>query len=340
MSLPGRIASLFAAFVRNDRAWLVFFVAMVLALPILLSHTTLSMPSFNDAPRQRLLDERPEIVLIGDSMLRTRIDEKLLSELSGRRISVLEDEGSASAMWYLFVKNYIAALPEPRPRAIVFFRDRYLTDPNFRLDGRYLKELYAVMHGEDPIVGKFLSQPTPGFVGWVHGRTLSLYPATRLHDPMADSLANAAERYTRRILSGGEDIGDILDRTFDIRNLRPDVPSDLASEDIEAVPFDPSPAGSFLPFLVDTAKDHGIDLWFYRVKRRPNDGVHRRQSSDLAAYIADLRAWLSGHGAHLVDETGDERLTIDYYSDGDHVSTQKVDAYTRHFYETHRELFQ
>ena len=41
-----------------------------------------------------------------------------------------------------------------------------------------------------------------------------------------------------------------------------------------------------------------------------------------------------------LDETGDERLTIDYYSDGDHVSTQKVDAYTRHFYETHRELFQ
>ncbi len=336
-----RIAEFFRRFTCHDRAWLTFFVIAVLGLPVLLSHTSLQVPEFDDTTLRRLTKERPEIVFIGDSMLESRLDASLLSQLSGRRVSIIEDDGSASGKWFLFVKNYVAALPEKPQRVILFFRDRYLTEPGFRLGGRYLSRLYLAMRTDEPVVDYFLDRPDPGIRGWFDRAIISAYPVTRLHDPAADNLRDRAAGITLRLTGSDVDFDDQLDRTFDRRNLRPDVPSDLGSEDLEADAFDPDPKASFLPHIVESAATAGVDLYFFRVQRRPNAAtIANANEPTLLQYVANLRDWLTAQGVGFIDETGDPRITLDLYGDGDHIALEDRKRYTRLFYETHRELFE
>ena len=101
---------MFGRLVRNDVAWLIFFVAVVLLLPVILGRTGLSRTPFDRSPTAELqkLDPPPKVVLIGDSMLGTRIVPEQLAKLSKSPVFVNILEGSASARWYLYLKNHLA----------------------------------------------------------------------------------------------------------------------------------------------------------------------------------------------------------------------------------------
>ena len=58
-----------------------------------------------------LVEQKPEIVLIGDSTLNLGVDTDLLSKQTGESIYSIGIPGSASALWYLILKNNIAASP-------------------------------------------------------------------------------------------------------------------------------------------------------------------------------------------------------------------------------------
>jgi hypothetical protein len=86
-------------------------------------------------PELRQMD--PGAVVIGDSMAGTRIDERVLSQLSGVPVAPLLQAGSGSAFWYLALKNWVIASGITPRVVFIFFRDTNLTDVMFRLDDQY-----------------------------------------------------------------------------------------------------------------------------------------------------------------------------------------------------------
>jgi len=333
---------MFGRLVRNDVAWLIFFVAVVLLLPVILGRTGLSRTPFDQSPTAELqkLNPPPKVVLIGDSMLGTRIVPEQLAKLSKSPVFVNILEGSASARWYLYLKNHLARSDVKPKQVVIFFRDRYLTDPAFRTSAQYQELLHASMLGEEPVVEKLLEGSDTSRFGWLAKFFEWLYPSQQLRDPVAEYVVERAQKLTENITAEGEEFNNALDRTFDMDLLRPDTPSELASEDLNEAPFDASPEKSFLPHMVALAKENGWHLTFYRVKRRPQAGNIREDEPELTEYMRDLRTYLNTNGATLVDVTSDETIGIAYYSDGDHVGEKMQGPYTVYFFERLKELFE
>jgi len=331
-----------AKFASRERLWLGVFVAVVLLLPAILGRTGLSRGEFDVTPLSELkaMNPKPEVVLIGDSMLGTRIDPEVLDRLSDAPVFVNILEGSASARWYLYLKNYLAESGVNPKHVVVFFRDRYLTDPVFRTSAQYQELLHQAMKPDEPVVDRLLEgqdstrfAKLAKFFEW-------LYPSQQLRERVADYVVLRAQKITDSVTPDGTDFDVALDRTFDIDLLRSDMPSELASENLNQAAFDPSPDKSFLPHIVELAKQNGWHLTFYRVKRRPQEGDIRTDEPELIDYIADLREYLNANGADLVDVTNDDTLGMKFYSDGDHVSEEMRPRYTEQFFERNRELFQ
>lgn len=331
---------MWSRWVRNDTAWLITFIVVVLGFPLILGKVGLRQVPFNAKPGEKLVKEQPEIIFVGDSMLGSRLDPDLLTTLSGRKVSLLLHNGSASAMWYLFLKNYIPPDKEGDLRVVVFFRDRYLTDPTFRLGGQYAEEVQAAVKGEDPLIDKFNSAPGVGNFDWLAKWLERFYPVQKLHDPIADKITGKIEGLAQAIMPQRFDYQQKLDAVFDLKNLRKDVSSELASRDLVQEPFNPSGDASFLPHMVELAEDKHLDLAFFRVKRRPQSGNIRSDSVEMTDYMHDLRDYLQGHQVELYDETADASITLDYYGDGDHVAEEDRRRYTEEFFHKHQEIFQ
>lgn len=325
---------------RDDTRWLVVFLGVVLLLPMLLGRGGFGGVPFDPTFTRDLAANQATTVLLGDSMLDTRIDPDAINHLAEVPVHVLVDEGSASAAWYLILKNHVAEAPTQPRDIVIFFRDRYLTDPGFRTRGAYHRELLALMRGNEPIADRLIQGADTTRFGPLADWLERVYPVQQMRDSLAERIARRAQKWARALVPGSLAFDTALDRTFDVRKLRADTPSELGSEDVEISDFDPSPERSFLPHLIDLANANNWRLTFYRVKRRPQDGDQRIDEPELIAYITALRAYLESRGARLVDETDDASIGIEFYSDGDHVAADKRPETTRRIHERLREVFE
>ena len=91
----------------------------------------------NPALLDSLSSRRPELVLLGNSMVGAGIDEKQFDELVPESVFKLGIHGAASSLWYLVLKNFVCTLDPPPQVVLLFFRDTFLTWPEFRVDGKY-----------------------------------------------------------------------------------------------------------------------------------------------------------------------------------------------------------
>ena len=84
--------------------------------------------------------------------------------------------------------------------------------------------------------------------------------------------------------------------------------------------------------MLELAHQRGIELIFLRVRRLNELGPAYRDPPGLAAYMAELRAYLSAHGAGLLDETQNPEITADYFLGDDHVINTKLLEFTDLFW--------
>ena len=198
-------------------------VALALALVVLASRVAPpeSRQPFNAELKRRLAKKKPDVVLLGNSMVNSRFSEPELAKLlAPRRVAVIGVGGSKSAFWYLALKNII--LPAARPKEILlFYRRRELTTPRDRATGPEHHRLDRVTREDDPFVEDVLAprweQPVAR-IGWLLGR---LAPVGRLHalvelplDGFASSgaalLTGAAGRdRSRRAIEAVFDVGKL-----------------------------------------------------------------------------------------------------------------------------------
>ena len=313
-------------------------VAVLLGTPMLLLRGSQAKRPFDHRAARTLAKERPEVVLIGDSMLETRIEPRRLNELAGRRCAVLEQSGSSSAMWFLMMKNLVAEL-EPPPRwVIVFFRDRQLTVPGHRTEGGYRSTMETYMRDTEPLVDALVPRGRTGPDRWLERASLAVWPMQHGRVMWGEKV----QSWALDAVASSRDYQGIRDATrelFDLKKLRADSGyNESGGEgqqklDDDAHDFATAVGRSFLPSTLAVTRERGIRLLFFRVKRKPlADGSPAKESPTLPAYVSELRAYLESAGAILVDESRDAGVTPDFYGADDHVAPRMQRRYTEHFW--------
>jgi hypothetical protein len=289
---------------------------------------------------QRMSATQPEWVLLGNSMLNCRLDEGQLSQASGIKALRTYRAGSQSAVWFLMMKQVVAASTAKPKVVTVFFRQTDLTWPDFRTQGLQ-KECITAMDGQQQPEWQQVLGHGEGYTGgatYAVARWLNAwFPDHYLNQNSHRSLENKALRLTKTrpkltLVQRREELND----RFSSTHLRADLGADAAPNggfdasrgDVDRgenyyvkgpKAFSASPDDSFLPHMIALAKVEGWKLHFHRVKQRPKAAGDRGEGPITRAYIPALKAYLAAEGCLYTSEVEDPTLTIDMYADGDHI---------------------
>jgi len=280
---------------------------------------------------------QPAFVVIGDSMAGSRIDPAVFAHISGQSVAPLLYAGSGPAWWYLVLKNWVIASGIHPKAVFIFFRDTNLTNVLFRIDATAALDTAALAREDD--LNALVARRRGSVFYRLRSGVDKLYAATEARhwiEPLVNKWpAQAMFQYRRQRAAFLQAAND----RFGLDHLRPMDAADLqATEDREA-DFDAFVDKSALPLMLRDALRAGLTLIFVRVQRRPIGGRPPYQSPALQKYLRELRAYIEGHGAEMLDDTGDPLETIDLYEDGDHLSGDGRRRYTERFAERIRLRF-
>jgi len=321
-----------------DRAWLGFIVALssvVLSLAVSAwacrALPEAPWPAFDRRPLKQLQKFRPHYVLLGNSMVESRFDERTLNRmLAPRRALRLAVGGSMTALWYEQLKNYVVPSGLPLRRLLVFFRNEELTRPRDSTTGANLTTIEYAATADDPVLSAKLV-PT-----WrTPSERLKYYlwrdvPAGRLRE-----LSEApVERLAIRLSLAWGPPGDAHRRKNQVNSVfsgpdwardgnEPPDPTDLDLRPMEKVASE-----SFLADMLQLVREHHIPCVFVRIRTRARArGVP--QPAKLARYTRRLRRYITEHGADFVDMSDEDWESIDLYGNGDHIAARHQAEYTK-----------
>jgi hypothetical protein len=324
------------------RLWV--FVLIVLGLPALVSQFVPTKRHFDAEPIASLQAKNPDLILIGDSMLDSRIDARLLGDRlgGGHRVEILWNGGSASACWYLMLKNYVVASGIHPKRCCIFFRDRLLTDPSFRTAGIFRSYFESLMHEDEPAIRTVLGSKIGPEENGLARVVTWFYPLDSRRHVYQEAIGHMMFRAAATSAPGAKKLERLVNKTFDVAKMRGEVMAEASDvSETVAKPFDPSPQKSFLPYMVETAAQSKIPLCFVRVKRHPDPDGRTPQNEALRLYVRELRAWLESRGCILIDDTDDPAFTPDMYlkAKDDHIGPWAKKRSTEIYAEKLRPLF-
>jgi len=296
---------------------------------------------FDSGPIENLTSMDPGIVVIGDSMA-GRIDPGLLTELSGTPVAPILQNATGSAYWYLVFKNYVVASGISPRVVLVFFRDTNLTDPMFRVAGEYRNRLDEVAHDREDELnavvaarsgGAWFRSHVPADDRWARVHTLvdGAYGIERariwLEPAMTGWVTRVVVGTQRRRAFQAE-----MNAMFELEHLRVMTAADMAATSERDTDFGANVDASTLPLFLDLAHRKHIRLCFVRVLRRPDNGRPPDDSPGLTRYVQDMRRYIEGHGATLIDDRDDPDMAKLAYADGDHIAREEKRHYTSLFY--------
>jgi hypothetical protein len=302
-------------------------VAMVAAMAVALwpyGPAVERAPGGDPSWTRRIETERPEVVLLGNSILDTAVDADAFGGASGARALKLWSGGAASAWWYVVMKNVVTGHPQ-RPRvAIVCFRDHYLTEPAFRTRGDYKLEI-------DLFAGRDESRLDSLAYGTDIGSRL-----LRRRDALKADVERTVKRVALGVVPGISSIGAewAAHNVFHENNMVSELVG-RAQRRAESAPeasrydFERVVSASFLPDILALARRGGVRPVLVRMKRRPGPDGTVAQSSDLRAYVSALATYLKDEGIAFLDFTEDERIRPEHYAEGDHYNEAGKQIFTR-----------
>jgi len=257
-------------------------------------------------------------------------------------VGFLTRNGSASAVWYLMLKNYVGNAGLGDCEVAIFFRETVLTQPNLRLWRR--KTLEPVSLEDEPDIDAVMAN-----------RGMSWQERTRRAafawaDP---TVWRAGFRYAvnRLALRRQRGIAGVDTTTHDVQRINALFAlDDLRDDDGDALPdsgnrsnfdFEARVEDSFLPAMLDLASQRGFKLWFIHIKRRPRGhGRPRVASPALEEYLRSLRAYVEDRNAGYIDLSQAPRVTLEMFGRRDHIAREHRAAYTSMFPELAAGMFE
>ena len=272
---------------------------------------------------------RPELVLVGDSVLERGVDADLLSARSGVKSYAIYVPGSGTASWYLVMKNIILKSAEPPKYIAIVFRNTMLTVPQYRTTGRYQELLDDYASKNEPLLMElaFISQMNP--IEKFSQQYIPLYSARLKIREELDSFL----RYLPTSAMLGCDrecTNDAIKSTFgrevDLMALT-QMMEDAAKTlyDPEEMNFERQVADSFLPYMIQLAQENNVNLIFIRT------GIVGYEPPALEKYTKSLDAYLSKQDhVFLINFDHDPRIKKEfYYNDGLHFNEYGKAEFTK-----------
>jgi hypothetical protein len=335
------------------------FFRFLFSLSVLLVVTSIIIPLFygvtypkpigpilNSSVKKRYQDaivkDNANLVLIGDSVLELSVDPEQLSKLTGENTVNIAIPGSASAIWYLIMKNNVAISSHKPQYVIIVFRDTILTVPEYRVNGKYFSLLSDFASSKDKLlIQKAFIQQMSLPEQWAD-QYLPIYGSRlQLRETLDYSI-----RYTLSSLVGcNQKCNDDANiAVFKDNNLE----SNLLVEAIataESYLYTPAQLdfaaqldNSFLPEIVSLAKENNIQLVLVRTKHL-DDPTAVSESAALKGYIEDLKSFADKNNVIVLDFAHDDRLTSDLFMDTHHLTPAGAVIFTNMLAEALNPIF-
>jgi hypothetical protein len=251
------------------------------------------------------------------------VETRALMGYLKERIVMLEYGGSASAMWYLWTKNAVIRSGHHPKTIVIFFRDQFLTEPTFRVEGeRYRTYIDQLSMPEEPLLDRLSYHASLDNTEYFLQSTWSLYQKRKGMKKIAE---NQAKLFSGKITGNElEEINAAIERKFADENMSEELltKAQLAAEsntDYSRYDFKELLPKSFLPEIVRLTRENNIQLILVRVKRR-RDLTPGGEPEVIRQYISDLTQYLKENDVALIDYTYDERIMEKHYGAGDHIN--------------------
>ncbi|MGR0480675.1 MAG: hypothetical protein ACTFAL_04530 [Candidatus Electronema sp. V4] len=273
----------------------------------------------------KLNHRKPELILIGNSMLGEGVDERHLESLLHTPAAAVWNGGVGSAWWYLAVKNIIPQLKKKPALIGIVFRDNHLTLPTMRVTGKH-KPLLDSLAGEDEELldrlaylsqENLLSLQLKKYIPLFNKREYCKQSLDSALKGIASSLLRlpdpeAVDQAAASVFASGRMIPALLNQ----RQLDDERKQDSAKEDMSF-----QPEKNFLKPMIELCREQDVQLIFIRVKRR-RDLEPGRQPPELLAYMDKLAKYLQANKVHLLDYTGHAAIQTEHFGEGDHLNRQ------------------
>jgi hypothetical protein len=325
-----------------DLGWVVACGFVALGLVVLLARAA-PVPEalpFDAKHLARLKKQRPDVVLLGNSMVYTRFDLELLNRLvSPTKVGMIAVGGSKASVWYAQLKHSIVASRVRPRRVVIFFRRKELT-PGARIDGDEAERLERATRGADSVIEQKLGIRTKGASDGFASGLGRFVPIEALRAESWERVDGLAVGLSQALAPGpsGRKRKEAINGLFGVEALRPDPEKTVADEDEAPSSRSGEFARSLLPDILELAKENEIALTFVQVRTR-RSAARNSDEPERSGYHAALRAYLERRGASYVDLTTNAWETLELYGSGDHIAPRYRPTYTRRFVRQYAELF-
>lgn len=293
-------------------------------------------PHFDNRIRKKYITalntDQPDIVMLGDSTLLDGVDQDLLSELTGKKVSNFSALGSASAYWYLVLKNNIVVAKHRPQVVIIVFRDAMLTTPGFRVYGGFLDNLDEFASDHETLL---LERAYLNYMGQMEIWSEEHIP---LYSAREDIRTKIDSRIRYLIPQGlGCDRKCTEESLFNVFTSAELEPGQLQSRvtTVEQYLYAPSQLDfkrnidkSFLPEMIRLTREHGIQLIVVRLKPNTIKTI-RLNSPVVKQYMADLSDYLDENRVIFLDFGRDPRIESEYYRDNLHLNPEGKILFTK-----------
>lgn len=290
-------------------------------------------PRFDNRVRKlyinRLENEKPDMVMLGDSTLLDGVDPDRLSELTGRQVSSFDAPGSASAFWYLVLKNNIVE-SEHKPKVVlILFRDTILTAPGYRVHGSYFIQLDEFARRNEPVL---LERAYLNLMNPLEKFAEGNFPLYAARVPIRQG-TDALIRYSLTSWLGCNKKcnDDSMTEVFTSANLEPGQLQNAISAAEEylysdrQLDFEAQVNQSFLPEMIRIAEENNIQLILVRLKTLITG---TQDAKAIERYVGELSQYLNSQNVLFLDYGNDPRLSSTYYADSLHLTREGEALFT------------
>jgi len=272
---------------------------------------------------ETLTSIKPELILLGNSMLGEAVGQEQISEALGVNSVKVWLGGSGSAWWYLVIKNIVSKLSH-RPRYIgIFFRDNYLTLPQHKTSGKHKKGIDGFAGEGEEVLDQLAYFSSMNSVELAVQKYLPLFNhRTQLRETFEQNLKNLVAKNTG--VGDVEKVNELISVTLDNAKMNSQMLhrrqiADELTQDEYRKDMSFHPERSFLEHIVTMCKEQDIGLFFVRVKRLRDLKVNK-QSPELLKYISQLNAYLNEQNIPFIDFTDNRQILKKHFGKSDHLN--------------------
>jgi len=292
-------------------------------------------PQFSKSIRMNLQEpinnKKPDVILLGNSIIVNGIDEKQFQNITGLRTLRLAFSGAASAYYYLIMKNIIATASTIPQYVFVFFIDNWLTRPDLLVRGGSFLQIMDEVAGDNETVllrKAYLNKLDPLAV-YLNSHSILFGDRQVLKSKIDARIKYPLSEWFMNCGKGCLDTN--LDKAFYYGNMLPNPDSREKYQDEwsgSEWDFNRLLADSFLPDILDVAKQKGIQLIFVREKDARFMNVED-ETLDMRRYFQDLEDFLEKEDIPLMDFSHAPALSVELFHDQMHMVRAAQPIFTR-----------